>query len=63
MPIAHAQEPAETPKKNQTQTSKKMLNYIHGAESTYGRNTNPYALHNLCAAKGEWNELDYGEWH
>lgn len=60
VPIAHAQEPAETPKEESNPDVEKMLNYIHGAESTYGRNTNPYALHNLCAAKGEWNELGYG---
>lgn len=37
-----------------------MLEYIHQAESSSGKNNTPGALHLLCRSKGKWNELGYG---
>lgn len=37
-----------------------MLNYIHMAESTKGKNNTPGALHLICRSQGKWNELGYG---
>jgi len=51
-----AAEPPEPQKPN----IEKLLNYIHKAESTEGKNKTPGALHLYCRAKGEWNELGYG---
>lgn len=37
-----------------------LVNYIHAAESSFGKNANPNALHNLCKAQGKSNEYGYG---
>lgn len=47
-------------KQDSNSTIEKLLNYIHKAESTEGKNKTPGALHLYCRAKGEWNELGYG---
>lgn len=52
-------EPSPTPIP-QSETIKDMLNFIHGEESSHGKNTNPQALHNYCRNIGKWNELGYG---
>ena len=36
------------------------LFHIWKRESSYGTNTNPNALHNICKAKGKSNEFGYG---
>lgn len=38
----------------------KEIYHIWGKETTYGTNTNPHALHNICKAQGKSNEFGYG---
>lgn len=37
-----------------------QIYHIWGKETTYGTNTNPQALHNICKAQGKTNEFGYG---
>lgn len=37
-----------------------LIMHIWEKESTFGRNKNPQALHNLCRAQGKSNEFGYG---
>lgn len=54
-------EPTPTPTPEPVEDNiQKMLNYIHKAESTQGKNNTPGALHLICRNQGKWNELGYG---